>query len=446
VRVSIVVPALDEARGIAATLAPLQRLRAAGHEVIVVDGGSADATMALAAPLADRVFAAPRGRASQMNAGASAAAGDVLLFLHADTRLPAGAVATLLLEMSRSGRRWGRFDVTIDGDARALDLIAAMMNARSRLTGIATGDQAIFVERALFRAVGGYPEQPLMEDVELSQRLKRAGGPPLCLRQRVVTSGRRWQRRGTWRTVVAMWRWRFAYWRGADPARLAAEYDAALRGAPLTLQIFAKEPVPGQVKTRLARAIGEREAAAVHARFVETTLATAVAARSRGLVDAIELWCAPAADAPVFAAWRDRHGVVLRTQAGADLGARMGGALDSALARGSRALLVGTDCPLLDVDHLAQAAAALEHHDAVFAPVEDGGYVLVGLSRSVDVFSGVPWSTPQTMAATRDRMRAGGVTWHELPLLWDVDEAADLVRWETLAAGRPQARAPGTRA
>jgi rSAM/selenodomain-associated transferase 2 len=187
-RVSIIVPALDEVRGIAATLAPLQPLRADGHEVIVVDGGSSDATLAVAAPLADRAFVAARGRALQMNAGAAKAGGDVLLFLHADSRLDASAICALTREMTRSGRRWGRFDVTIAGRSRVLPLVAAMMNARSRLTGIATGDQGIFVERALFNAVGGFPDQALMEDVELSKRLKRAAGPPLCLTDRVATS------------------------------------------------------------------------------------------------------------------------------------------------------------------------------------------------------------------------------------------------------------------
>ena len=117
--------------------------------------------------------------------------------------------------------------MTIAGASRVLALVAAMMNARSRLTGIATGDQGIFVERALFAAAGGYPDQPLMEDIELSRRLRRAAGAPLCLRERVVTSGRRWARHGTWRTIVTMWRTRLAYWRGADPARLAARYPSA---------------------------------------------------------------------------------------------------------------------------------------------------------------------------------------------------------------------------
>lgn len=428
-RVSIIVPAWNEARRIVATLAPLQALRAAGHEVIVVDGGSTDATLALAAPGADHAFLAPTGRATQMNAGAAAASGDVLLFLHADSELPARGIDAMLREMARSGRHWGRFDVTIAGAPRVLALVATMMNARSRLTGIATGDQGIFAKRSLFDAVGGYPAQPLMEDVELSRRLQRAAGPPLCLRERIVTSGRRWERHGPWRTIFAMWRTRFDYWCGVDPVLLGARYQKPCPPPPVTLQIFARNPVPGQVKTRLALAIGDDEAAALYARFVERTLETSTAARAGGIVDRIELWGAPDADAPAFAAWRDRYGVDLQSQSGGDLGAKMRHALHSALADGARALLIGTDCPVLDVNYLARAVAALDDHTAVFGPAEDGGYVLVGLARAIDAFSGIPWSSAQTMAATRAKLDAQRVRWQELPTLWDVDSPADLARW-----------------
>ena len=222
-RLSVVVPALNEAAVIAATLRPLAPWRRLGHEVIVVDGGSADATPALAAPLADRVLAAPRGRARQMNAGAAASTGDVLLFLHADTRLPDGALDALRAAVER-GARWGRFDVRIAGRSRWLAVVAALMNLRSRLTGIATGDQAIFVERAAFDAVGGFPDQPLMEDVELSRRLRRDAGRPACLRAKVVTSGRRWDERGVWRTIWLMWTLRWRYWRGTPADVLARAY------------------------------------------------------------------------------------------------------------------------------------------------------------------------------------------------------------------------------
>lgn len=220
---SIIIPTLDEAEGIAATLAALQPLRARGCEVIVADGGSADGTPELARPLADTVVAAPRGRASQQNAGAAAATGDVLLFLHADTRLPADADRLVLDGLGRMGRGWGRFDVRLTGCHPLLRVIERMMGIRSRLTGIATGDQAIFVRRDWFRDVGGFPGIPLMEDVALSGTLKRRGRP-LCLRAAVVTSSRRWESRGVWRTMLLMWRLRLAYALGADPAALAERY------------------------------------------------------------------------------------------------------------------------------------------------------------------------------------------------------------------------------
>jgi rSAM/selenodomain-associated transferase 2 len=220
---SIIVPTLNEAAGIGAALAALQPLRALGHEVVVVDGGSGDGTPDLAAPLADRVANAPRGRASQMNAGARLATGDVLLFLHADTRLPPRADRLVLDGLSGSGRAWGRFDVRIDGQHRLLRMVAALMNLRSRWTGIATGDQAIFVRRDVFVSVGGFPGLPLMEDVALSAALKRVS-PPLCLHERATTSGRRWESRGVFRTIALMWWLRLRYFLGASPARLAEIY------------------------------------------------------------------------------------------------------------------------------------------------------------------------------------------------------------------------------
>ncbi|MEP7068443.1 MAG: TIGR04283 family arsenosugar biosynthesis glycosyltransferase [Usitatibacter sp.] len=221
---SVVMPVLDEARGVVAALARLQSLRACGVEVIVVDGGSADGTALLAAPWCDRLLEAPRGRSAQMNAGAAAARGEVLVFLHADTVLPADALAAVAGGLERSGRAWGRFDVAIAPATPLLALVAVLMNARSRATGIATGDQAIFARRTAFERAGGFPAIPLMEDVALSRALKRQS-PPLCLRERAVTSARRWERNGTLRTIVLMWRLRLAYALGADPRHLAQRYD-----------------------------------------------------------------------------------------------------------------------------------------------------------------------------------------------------------------------------
>ncbi len=221
-RLSIIVPVLNEAEGIAATLDALAPLRAAGHQLIVVDGGSHDHTVRLSRERADQVLDGPRGRARQMNAGAAVATGEVLLFLHADTRLPPAADEHIAASMAH-GAVWGRFDVHIDGRSRWLPVVASLMNLRSRLSGIATGDQAMFVRRDVFERLGGFADQPLMEDIELSRRL-RALCRPACLRARVVTSGRRWDSRGAWPTIVLMWRLRWRYWRGAAPDELARAY------------------------------------------------------------------------------------------------------------------------------------------------------------------------------------------------------------------------------
>ncbi len=218
---AIVVPMLDEAATLPALLVHLAGWRARGCEVVLVDGGSRDDSVEMARAAGFRVLVAERGRARQMNAGAQACGRALLLFLHADTRLPEAADAMVCAALAVQA--WGRFDVHIDGRPRMLRVVAALMNLRSRLSGIATGDQAIFVRRDVFEAVGGFPDQPLMEDIELSCRLLRVSRPA-CLRARVRTSGRRWEQRGVWRTIALMWRLRWAYWRGVPAERLAEAY------------------------------------------------------------------------------------------------------------------------------------------------------------------------------------------------------------------------------
>lgn len=219
---SIIIPVLNEAAGIVDLLQSLQGFRSHGAEIIVADGSSGDATVQLALPLADQVMTAPRGRASQMNAGAALARAPLLLFLHADTRLPEGALP-LVTQAIAQGALWGRFDVAISGSASGLGLIARMMNLRSRLSGIATGDQAIFVRRDVFEQISGFSDLPLMEDIEFSRRMKRIGRPA-CLSEKVITSGRRWEKHGVLRTILLMWSLRLRYFFGADPADLAREY------------------------------------------------------------------------------------------------------------------------------------------------------------------------------------------------------------------------------
>jgi rSAM/selenodomain-associated transferase 2 len=225
-RLSIIVPVLNEADHIVPALQALMPLRARGAELIVVDGGSTDDTVARATPLATFVIASPRSRAVQMNAGAAIASADVLLFLHADTRLPPDADRLVLDSLAQSRRAWGRFDVTIEGAHPLLPLVTASMNIRSRLTGITTGDQAMFMRREAFVAAGGFPEIALMEDITFARNLKRVS-PPLSLRTRVTTSGRRWEQRGVVRTIILMWRLRLSYFFGATPDALARRYGYA---------------------------------------------------------------------------------------------------------------------------------------------------------------------------------------------------------------------------
>jgi rSAM/selenodomain-associated transferase 2 len=222
-RLSIIIPTLNEAAAIVPTLTGLQALRAAGHEVIVMDGGSTDATCSLAAPFADQLLHSERGRARQMNCGAAAARGEVLVFLHADTLLPEGADRVIRTGLAQTGARWGRFDVHLSGSHPLLRVVETLMNGRSRLTGIATGDQAIFVRRDVFEQAGGFPDIPLMEDIAISRILRRFSRP-LCVRERVITSSRRWERRGIVRTVLLMWWLRLAYAFGVDPQRLVRRY------------------------------------------------------------------------------------------------------------------------------------------------------------------------------------------------------------------------------
>lgn len=220
--ISIIVPAYNEAAVIADLLRALAPFRSRGHEVIVVDGGSEDDTAATAAPWADRVLTAPRGRAQQMNAGAQAAQCEMLWFVHADSGVPQDADA--LIGCAReSGAAWGWFDVRLSGGHPALRMVEWMMNRRARLSRIATGDQGLFVTRALFQAVGGFADIELMEDVELSKRL-RLHARPVSIRVPLVTSSRRWERDGILRTILLMWRLRLAYALGVHPNALAKRY------------------------------------------------------------------------------------------------------------------------------------------------------------------------------------------------------------------------------
>lgn len=221
--ISIIMPTLNEAGSVSDTLKSLQLLRLYGGEIIVADGGSIDGTKQACEKLVDHWVDAEQGRANQMNAGASVASHPILLFLHADTVLPNNFI-NLLKAFSESPAIWGRFNVRLSGHHKMFRVIEFMMNWRSRLTGISTGDQAIFVRKTSFEQVGGFPSQPLMEDIELSGKLKRLS-KPYCIATPLITDSRRWEKYGVWRTVFLMWSLRLRYFFGESADRIASKYQ-----------------------------------------------------------------------------------------------------------------------------------------------------------------------------------------------------------------------------
>jgi rSAM/selenodomain-associated transferase 2/rSAM/selenodomain-associated transferase 1 len=435
----IVIPVLNEGEALTERLASLQPLRSQGVELVVVDGGSTDESWARARPWVDKLIASPAGRAWQMNAGAQdtpSSQADALLFLHADTLLPKNALALILAALR--DRVWGRFDVQLDSDDWRLKFVQTMMNLRSRFSGIATGDQAIFVRADAFRAAAGFPNQPLMEDIELSVRLKRFSGPA-CLRERVRTSARKWQREGVWRTIFMMWRLRLAYFFGASPHQLAQEYGyrPATEVAQASVAVFAKAPVPGLAKTRLIPSlgvtpqIGAVRAARLQRDFIGHSVHTAIQSGSRQ----VTLWCAPDASHRRFRSVARHTHITCQAQPEGDLGHRMQTCAKQHFSQKDALplLIMGTDCPVLSPGHLQAAARALISHDACLIPAEDGGYVLIGLKHWIpEVFEQIDWSTDRVIAQTRERLKQAGASWHELPDLWDVDEAADWQRMQQL--------------
>ncbi len=225
-RISVIIPALNEAENIVSMLESLAPLQKHEHEVIVVDGGSQDSTVELVKGKADKIIHSQAGRACQMNAGARRATGDILWFLHADTRVSDSAAMQILMALQNQNNYWGRFDIQLSGKHFLLRIVEQLMNLRSRLTGIATGDQGIFVRRDCFEAIGGFRTIPLMEDIEISRRLKK-WSRPCCIHDKITTSSRRWEERGVLRTILLMWRLRFAYALGVRPEKLASIYKVS---------------------------------------------------------------------------------------------------------------------------------------------------------------------------------------------------------------------------
>lgn len=430
--VSIIVPVLNEVpsathdalssriNGLIALLRPCD-------ELVLVDGGSTDDSWPTLRALAQhgqvKAIQSERGRARQMNAGAALAQGEVLLFVHADTRLPAGAWADFLDCLGQHLGRvvWGRFDVHIEGKSRWLPVVAWLMNWRSRLSKIGTGDQALFVTRDLFLDMKGFPDQPLMEDIELCKRLKkRLPNNFLAIATPVETSGRRWDNHGVWKTIVLMWRFRYQYWRGVSASELARQYRDARDKIPLTVAVFAKYPQAGRVKTRLEPLLGPSQCEQFARYLLLSTLD-----KLRGVN--VTLWTDGGTPQQWDALLAGRV-VTREVQPQGHLGLRMQAAVDAALTHSEMVVLLGPDAIQFSMKDLQLLRTEAAKSGLALVPAHDGGYVALACTRCVpQIFTEqIDWGTEKVAAQTQSILVSLGIKAQWLNAQLDIDEPEDL--------------------
>ena len=435
--VSIVIPVLDDAEALARLLpaiAPNDDV-----ELVVVNGGPPDARLTMLTERRPRVslLTSAAGRGRQMNAGASAAAGRWLLFLHADTLPPREWLAELRRADADPRIAGGSFRFQLDSCAWQARVIERCVAWRVALLGLAYGDQALFVRRDVFEAVGGYREWPLLEDVDFITRLRNAGRlyhSPLP----VVTSARRWKRDGWWRRTANNVFLQLAFAAGVRPDRLARQYQAA-RARPDAIVVMARAPSDPRGKTRLRSALSAGHLELRRALLLDTLDAV-------GRVGRADLFVAfEPVDALEEVAALTTDGARLFAQSGDTLGDRMRNAVRHVLDRGySNVVIIGSDLPTLPPRYLGQAFAALRNRtcDVVIGPAADGGYYLVGLSTlRPSLFAEIPWSTAGVLKSTLQIAEESHLRVRLLPQWYDVDEAADLRRVLHEAAGAPRTRA-----
>ncbi len=427
-RFSAIIPALDEERTIARCLGRLRALDATA-QLIVADGGSRDATRRLAREQGAIVCSAPGGRGPQCNAGAALASGEVLLFLHADTELPAGAFSTLDAWFRDKRVQIGTFGLRFDLRHWSLDLAPWVTRFDTVFTRF--GDQAIAVRRTFFDALGGFPPWPLFEDTALLQKARRRTriySFPGC----VTTSARRYVEGGILRQYLRNVGLILCYLLGASPAALAGRYRRAAQGpAAAALIVLARYPRPGQAKTRLASTLGGRAAMDFYAWCANRTFREA---RRLGRGVRRYVFYSEESSLARLRRWVGR-GYFLAPQADGDLGRRLERAFETVFAHGAgRAVVAAADVPDLSAGLLAEALRALEARPAVIGPALDGGYYLLGLREPhAELFQGISWSTPQVLEQTERAAEALGLAVHRLPALRDIDTEEDLHAW---SAGR----------
>jgi rSAM/selenodomain-associated transferase 2/rSAM/selenodomain-associated transferase 1 len=434
---AVIIPTLNEARSLPSLLGDLVRLRPRPR-IVVVDGGSSDSTVEVARAQGVRVVSAPRGRACQMNVGAASVPAPWLLFLHADSRLPRPTRLALARWLdSPPPEAAAHFAFQLDAEGLWWSILEGGQRLRERFTGLAYGDQGLLMSRERWAEMGGIPEIPLMEDVEAVRRLRESGGIGR-ISAPVVTSARRYRREGRFRgwfrnaTLITL------YHLGVPPRRLASFYPAGNgleahvpeAASPLPpsrpdrclVVAFAKAPRPGRVKTRLARELGDEAASDLYRRMGKLVLD-----QLRGGPYRLRVVFDPPDAADEVSEWLGTRGVEYAPQPRGTLGDRMKVAMADGFSVADRVCLVGTDTPQVGRELVEKALAGLNEADVVIGPARDGGYYLLALRRSAPaLFHGIPWSTSQVMERTLEQAEVLGLSVVTLPVLNDIDVAADL--------------------
>ncbi|MFT4607528.1 MAG: rSAM/selenodomain-associated transferase 2/rSAM/selenodomain-associated transferase 1 [Urechidicola sp.] len=427
ISISIIIPVLNEASHLKQNL---QRLFArldglTSVEVIICDGGSTDHSVQIAHLFPCQVTTSPPGRAHQMNAASKLAMGNWLLFLHADTVLPADWTSQLT-----NDRQWGFFSVQLSGQHWFFRVIEKAINLRSRWSSIGTGDQTLFFERTFFASLQGFPPIPIMEDIAICKKARRVHKPSIAL-DPVVTSSRRWEKNGITKTIILMWRLRLSYWLGVDPVRLREIYypnlpsnmEPIAKTMPV-IQIFAKPPVEGKVKTRLIPDIGTDKATRVFRHCLSYTLDLLRTSHCN-----YQIWLSEETQDDVF----QQETYLL--QQGIGLGDRMLFALDSELSdqTSHKVILIGSDCLDLELAHFDQTLAALDSNDIVLLPTFDGGFALIGC-RVIDplLFNQVEWGSSRVLQQTIYNAKLLNYKVRLLEMVRDIDTLSDLGHYPEL--------------
>ncbi len=429
---SVIIPALNEADGIADGIQSVRDLRPE-TEIIVADGYSADGTIYVAAGSGARTCLSEPGRGRQCNAGAAIARGDVLIFLHADTRLPRQAFSLLDAAFEDPETKFGVFRLSFDVRHWFLDVLPHLI--RPDLPFLRFGDQCFVVRRSFFESLGGFPENSLYEDAALARRAARRTRIRVFPAS-VTTSARRFVRNGPVRQFFHDGVSLLRYLTGADPEKLAGSYRGVRGRVSTALIAMARRPEPGRVKTRLARTMGPDTAARVYRICAEATFRA-----MKGVPGAVDRYLFLAGDdhgGPARPRYRLSPHFYYAAQRGNDLGERLAHAFRTVFGHGAaRAVALATDVPDLSSGIIEQAAALLAAHDVVLGPCPDGGYYLIGMNRLYEeLLTGIEWGTDRVLDQTRAAAARRGLTVGLLPELMDLDTQAELTRWMATADSR----------